>query len=91
MPKIALIGAGSATFSRRLLADLLSWPELEGAQFALMDVDTERLALIEALAQRMVQEKGVPATVEATTSRERALEGGGLRGQHPGHRLRLRA
>ncbi|HEX2517149.1 MAG TPA: alpha-galactosidase [Chloroflexota bacterium] len=75
MPKIALIGAGSATFSRRLLADLLSWPELEGAQFALMDVDTERLALIEALAQRMVQEKGVPATVEATTSRERALEG----------------
>jgi alpha-galactosidase len=75
VPKIALIGAGSATFSRRLLADLLSWPELEGAQFALMDVDTERLGLIEALAKRMVQEKGVPATVEATTSRERALEG----------------
>ena len=75
MPKIALIGAGSATFSRRLLADLLSWPELEDAEFALMDPNTERLELIGALAGRMVQERGVGALVETTTDRERALDG----------------
>jgi alpha-galactosidase len=75
VPKIALIGAGSATFSRRLLADLLSWPELESAEFALMDPDTERLDLIGALAARMVKERGVDAQVETTTDRERALDG----------------
>ncbi len=75
MPKIALIGAGSATFSRRLLGDLLSWPELQGSDFALMDVDTERLGLIEALAKKMVADQGHGATVQATTDRKRALEG----------------
>jgi len=75
MTKIALIGAGSATFSRRLLADLLSWPELQDAEFALMDVDTGRLDLIEALAKRMVSDKGAGATVLATTDRKRALDG----------------
>jgi alpha-galactosidase len=75
VPKIALIGAGSATFARRLLGDLLSWPELEASEFALMDVDTERLDLIEALARKMVETKGVGASVEATTDRARALDG----------------
>ncbi len=28
MPKIALIGAGSVVFARRLTTDILSWPEL---------------------------------------------------------------
>jgi alpha-galactosidase len=75
VPKIALIGAGSATFSRRLLADLLSWPALQDSEFALMDVDTERLGLIGALASRMVKDKGVSARIQTTTSREQALEG----------------
>lgn len=75
MPKIALIGAGSATFSRRLLADFLSWPELQSAELALMDVNAERLDLIEALARRMVETKGVDALVTATTDRGAALDG----------------
>ncbi|MDQ3703300.1 MAG: alpha-galactosidase [Chloroflexota bacterium] len=75
MPKIALIGAGSATFSRRLLADFLSWPELQSAELALMDVNAERLDLIEALARRMVETKGIDALVTATTDRGAALDG----------------
>jgi alpha-galactosidase len=75
VPKIALIGAGSATFSRRLIADLLSWPELQESEFALMDIDTGRLGLIEALAKKMVAEQGVGARIKATTDREQALEG----------------
>lgn len=73
--KIALIGAGSATFARRLMSDLLSWPELQDAELALMDIDTERLGLIEALVKRMVADKGASATVVATTDRARALDG----------------
>jgi alpha-galactosidase len=75
VPKIALIGAGSATFSRRLMADLLSWPELQDSAFALMDIDTERLDLIEALARKMVETKGAGARIEATTDRRLALDG----------------
>ncbi len=33
MAKITLIGAGSGTFARRLLTDILSWPELEESEF----------------------------------------------------------
>jgi alpha-galactosidase len=75
MPKIALIGAGSVVFSRRLITDLLTWPELENSEFVLMDPDTERLGLIEALAKKMVAERGTGARVVATTDRKVALDG----------------
>lgn len=74
-PKIALIGAGSATFSRRLIADVLSWPELADADLALMDVDQGRLDLIGALAARMIRDLGVGAQLTVTTDRAVALEG----------------
>ena len=75
MTKIALVGAGSATFSRRLLGDILSWPELRDSELALMDVDKERLDLIETLANKMVVQAGSGARVVATTDRKQALEG----------------
>ena len=41
--KIVIIGAGSLVFSSRLTADLLSYPKLQKAHFALVDTDIERL------------------------------------------------
>ena len=75
MAKITLIGAGSGTFARRLLTDILSWPELQESEFALMDIDPERLELIHALTRKMIADKGVGARVQATTDRATALEG----------------
>lgn len=75
MPKIALIGAGSASFARRLISDLLTWPALQDAEFALMDPDTKRLDLIEALARKMVSDRHTGARMLATTDRQAALEG----------------
>ena len=75
MPKIALVGAGSATFSRRLIADVLCWPSLRDAEIALVDPDTERLGLIEALANKMVKQQGTGARISASAERERALDG----------------
>ena len=44
MPKIAFVGAGSAVFTRNLVGDVLSLPELrDDTTFALMDIDAERL------------------------------------------------
>ncbi len=42
-PRIAFIGAGSTVFARNLLRDILTFPELHDATFALMDIDPERL------------------------------------------------
>jgi alpha-galactosidase len=75
MPKIALVGAGSATFSRRLIADVLCWPSLRDSEIALVDPDTERLGLIEALAKKMVQQTGAGARISASAQREAALDG----------------
>lgn len=73
MPKIALIGAGSAVFCRQLMNDILNVPELQDSTFALMDIDAERLELIEKLARRLVREEGLPATIQATTDRREAI------------------
>jgi alpha-galactosidase len=74
-PKIAMIGAGSVVFAKRLLIDLLSWPALQESEIALMDIDQGRLDLIHALATRLVQQERLPARVVGTTDRRAALDG----------------
>ena len=75
MPKVAMIGAGSTVFAKRLMIDILSWPELAETTIALMDIDPERLQLVEALARQLVAQQQLPARVEATTDRRAALDG----------------
>jgi alpha-galactosidase len=75
MPKIALIGAGSVVFARRLMADILSFPELQDCTISLMDIDAGRLDMIRQLADLMVEQHGLPTRVEATQDRRRALDG----------------
>jgi alpha-galactosidase len=44
MAKVAIIGAGSVEFTRNILTDLCSYPELRGSlSIALHDIDAERL------------------------------------------------
>ena len=49
-----LIGAGSAVFTRGLVADLILSPELGPWEIRLVDIDPEALAVAEGLARRMV-------------------------------------
>jgi alpha-galactosidase len=71
MPRIAFVGAGSTVFTRNLVGDLLSMPELaDETTFALMDVDAERLAMSEGVTRQLGA-----ANVEATLDRRRALDG----------------
>jgi alpha-galactosidase len=56
MPKIAFVGAGSAVFTRNLVGDVLSLPELrDSAEFALMDIDADRLETAEVLTARLIE------------------------------------
>ena len=76
MPKIAFVGAGSTVFTRNLVGDVLSLPELaDSTTFALMDVDPERLRTSEVVAGRLVDAHGARATVQATLDRRVALDG----------------
>jgi alpha-galactosidase len=73
--KIAFIGAGSTVFARNLLQDLFTFPELHGATIALMDIDADRLADTEAVANLLAERAGAHPSIEATTDLREALEG----------------
>ncbi|MGC9522315.1 MAG: alpha-galactosidase [Anaerolineae bacterium] len=75
MTKIAFIGAGSFGFTRKLARDILTFPLLEDATLALMDIDPERLEFSRRAVQRIVDEGEYPAKVEATMDRAEALKG----------------
>jgi alpha-galactosidase len=74
MTKIAFIGAGSLGFTRGLVRDVLTFPLLEDATLALMDIDAERLAFAQKSVQRIVDMGEYPAKVEATMDRSEALK-----------------
>ena len=73
--KIAIVGAGSIGFTRRLVRDILSVPELQDAEFAFQDISAANLDMVATLCRRDIDANGVPATVATGTEREGALEG----------------
>src|SRR6185436_5603419 len=75
MPKIAFIGAGSTVFARRLMTDILSFPEMADSQIALHDIDAGRLATSETVAHRVSDAMGARASITAATDRRAALDG----------------
>ena len=75
MTKIAFIGAGSLVFTRNLARDILTFPLLQDAKLALMDIDAERLDFARRSVQRIVDMGNYPAKVEATVDRAEALKG----------------
>jgi alpha-galactosidase len=71
--KIAVIGAGSATFSLALVKDLCLTPGLADCLVSFMDIDAVRLEMIHKLAGRYAQELGANLRFERTTERRAAL------------------
>jgi len=73
--KIAMIGAGSMTFSRGLIADVVQCKALQGATLALYDIDFPRAELMAAVGRRYAEVAGADVTLEAMPSRRAALAG----------------
>lgn len=73
--KVAVIGAGSIGFTRRLMRDILSVPQLADTAFAFHDISKPNLEMIAQLARRDIEANGLPATLTTSTDRRRALEG----------------
>ena len=58
--KIAMIGAGSIGFTRRLVRDILAVPELQDTTFAFMDISERNLNMVAQLCQRDIECNQLP-------------------------------
>ncbi|MCB8979782.1 MAG: alpha-galactosidase [Ardenticatenaceae bacterium] len=75
MPKVTIIGAGSAVFATEVMSDILSTPGLEDGTFALVDIHEGRLELAHQMAEFLVAKSGRNWTIEASTDRTKVLPG----------------
>ena len=73
-PKIAMIGAGSVVFCKTLMSDIMATPELADSEFALMSRTEPKLRRMEAFANRMLQENGLPGRAWATLDQQEAIK-----------------
>jgi len=71
--KVVLVGAGSAVFTRGLLADVLrqGWQ----GEIALVDIDKDALEVASRLARKMLDARGSDLKLSASTDRRDVLEG----------------
>ncbi len=74
MCKITFIGAGSTVFTKRLLVDILNFPELGESTICLHDIDAERLRTSEIVAHKVAQVLNARPRIESTTDRRAALD-----------------
>lgn len=71
--KVAMIGAGGVGFTRRLMQDILTVPELQDTLFSLTDISERNLDMVTQLCERDVKGNGLPAKIESTTDRRKAI------------------
>lgn len=76
MPKIVIIGAGSASFGPAILGDLFSFPiHLRDSEVWLVDTNLDSLDLIGRYAGRINQSQGELLDIRVTPDRREALTG----------------
>lgn len=75
MIKIALIGAGSVGFTRKLFKDVLAVPELQDTEWRFMDINERNLEMATNLCRKVIRDNGLPATIHATMDRREAIKG----------------
>jgi alpha-galactosidase len=68
---LVLIGAGSAVFTRGLLADLISADDIGTWEIRLVDIDPGPLSVATRLAERMVDARGAHDKITVTSSTDR--------------------
>ena len=73
--KVALIGAGSVGFTRKLVRDILAVPEFTDVEFRFMDISDKNLEMATNLCRKMIEDNGLEATVYDTMDRREAIRG----------------
>ena len=79
MLKITFMGAGSTVFVRNVIGDSLCTPSLREAEFALYDIDAQRLKdseiILEAINRNVNQSRARITTYLGVENRKEALRG----------------
>ena len=73
--RIVLVGAGSVEFTRNLLGDILSFEALRDAELVLHDIDADRLATAQRMAEWTAGALGATPSIATHLDRRTALEG----------------
>lgn len=73
--KLVLIGAGSAMFTRGLVADMILAKEIGSWELVLVDIDPQALEVAVKLTEQMVAARGAQITLQASTNRRDVLSG----------------
>ena len=72
-PIITIIGAASTTFGPKVLRDILNHPQVGGSTLNFVDINEERLAIYDKLANKLNQHLQNPITIHSTTDRRTVL------------------
>jgi alpha-galactosidase len=75
MFRVAFVGAGSVEFTRDLVRDLFSFPELREIELSLHDIDAGRLSTAEQVARLAADRHGAHPVIRSSLDRRTALEG----------------
>ncbi|GAA3408100.1 alpha-glucosidase/alpha-galactosidase [Paenibacillus hodogayensis] len=75
MDKITFIGAGSVAFAKNVLGDCMLVPSLQSFEFALYDIDAERLKDAERMLVHLIGKLGSGCAAKAYADRKEALRG----------------
>ncbi len=71
--KIVLLGAGSAMFTKGMVADLILSPEMGPVELCLVDIDPQALEVAEGLSRRMIAARKADIMLHASTHRTELL------------------
>jgi len=75
MNKITFLGAGSTVFAKNVLGDSMTVPALQDFEFALFDIDPERLKDSEVMLNHLKRNLHSTVNIVAYTDRKEALRG----------------
>ncbi|WP_312098354.1 alpha-glucosidase/alpha-galactosidase [Niallia sp.] len=75
MSKITFLGAGSTIFAKNLLGDCMQVEALQGFEFALFDIDLERLNDSSLMLNQLKENVGANIRIRVHTDRKEALRG----------------
>lgn len=75
MSKITFLGAGSTVFAKNVLGDCMLVPALQGFEFALFDIDEQRLRDSENMLNNLKRSLGQNVVIRSYLDRKEALRG----------------
>ncbi len=73
--KLAIIGAGSVGFTRKLVRDLLTVAELRDCEIALHDINADNLSMVRQILARDIEANRLPTRLTSHAERRAALAG----------------